>query len=56
MLNREMANYRIADMAREAELERRARQTRRSRTADQHSFARRVGRAAMAVVIWPVRH
>ena len=56
MLSRDMANYRIADLTREAEFERRARQTRRSRSADQRSLARRVGRAAMAVVVWPARH
>ncbi len=56
MLSGEMANHRIADLVREAEVERRARGTRRSRAADERTLARRVGRAAIAVVAWPVRH
>jgi hypothetical protein len=56
MLSGDMARYQIADRVREAEAERRARQTRRSRTADEHSLVRRVGRAAIAVVAWPIRH
>jgi len=56
MLNGEMAKYRVADRIHEAEAERRARLTRRSKMADERSFARRVGRAAIAAVVWPVRH
>jgi hypothetical protein len=56
MLSGEMAKFQIADRVREADAERRARQTRRSRMADERSFTRRVGRAAIAVVVWPVRH
>jgi hypothetical protein len=56
MLSGEMARHQIDDRIREAEAERRARQTRRSRMADERSFSRRVGRAAIAVVIWPVKH
>jgi hypothetical protein len=56
MLGGEMAKYQIADRVREAEAERRARQTRRSRMADERSLSRRVGRAALAAVMWPVRH
>jgi hypothetical protein len=56
MLSEEMARYRIADRVREAEAERRARQTRRSKMADERSIGRRVSRAAAAVVLWPVRH
>jgi hypothetical protein len=56
MLSGEMAKLQIADRVRDADAERRARQTRRSRMADEHGFTRRVGRAALAVVVWPVRH
>lgn len=56
MLNGEIARYQIADRIREAETERKARLTRRSRMADERSFARRVGHAAIAAVVWPVRH
>lgn len=56
MLSGEMAKYQIADRIREAEAERRVRMTRRSRMADERSFSRRVGRAAIAAVVWPVRH
>ena len=56
MLSGEMAKYQISDRIREAEAERTARLTRRSRMADERSFTRRVGRAAIAAVVWPVRH
>jgi hypothetical protein len=56
MLNGEMAKYQIADRIREADAERRARLTRRSRSADERGYVRRVGRAAIAAVVWPVRH
>jgi hypothetical protein len=56
MLNGEMARYQIADRIREADAERRARTTRRSRMADERGYVRRVGRAAIAAVVWPVKH
>ncbi len=56
MLNGEMAKFQVSDRIREAEAERRARMTRRSRMADERSFARRVSHAAIAAVVWPVRH
>jgi hypothetical protein len=56
MLSGDMARYQIADRVREAEAERRARQTRRSRMADERSVGRRMARAAVAVVLWPVKH
>jgi hypothetical protein len=56
MLNGEMARYQIADRIREAEADRRSRSTRRSRVADERGFTRRVTRAAIAAVVWPVRH
>ena len=56
MLSGEMAKFQIADRVREADAERLARQTRRSRAADERSMTRRVSRAAIAVVLWPVRH
>jgi hypothetical protein len=56
MLSGDMARYQIADRVREAEGERRARSTRRSRMTDERSFSRRIGRAAIAAVLWPVKH
>jgi hypothetical protein len=56
MLNGEIARYQIADRIREAEADRRSRSTRRSRVADERGFTRRVTRAAIAAVAWPVRH
>jgi hypothetical protein len=56
MLNGEMAKYQLRDRIREAEAERTSRLTRRSRMADERGYVRRVGRAAIAAVVWPVRH
>jgi hypothetical protein len=56
MLSGEMAKYQIADRIREAEADRRSRSTRRSRIADERGFTRRVTRAAIAAVVWPVKH
>lgn len=56
MLSGEMARHRIADRVREAELERVARATRRSRIADDRGSARRFARAALAAVLWPAKH
>jgi len=52
----EMARYQIADRHREAEADRLARSTRRSKAADSRSFTRRIGRAALAAATWPVKH
>jgi len=56
MLSGDMARYQIADRVREAEADRRARSTRRSKMADERGITRRIGRAAIAAVVWPVRH
>lgn len=56
MLSGEMAKYEIADRIRDADADRRARLTRRSRIADDRGLTRRIGRAAIAAVVWPVRH
>ena len=56
MLSGEMARYQIADRHREAEADRVARSTRRSKAVDARSFTRRIGRAAIAAATWPVRH
>lgn len=56
MLSGEMARHRIADRIREAEAERIARATRRSRALDERSAPRRFARAAIATVLWPVKH
>lgn len=56
MLSGDMAKYQIADRIREAESERRSRSTRRSKMADEHGVTRRVTRAAIAAVVWPVKH
>ncbi|MGZ5291561.1 MAG: hypothetical protein ACXWXQ_07555 [Actinomycetota bacterium] len=51
-----MARQRIADRVREAEADRVARSTRRSRIADERGVSRRVSRAAIAAVLWPLKH
>jgi hypothetical protein len=56
MLNGEMARYQIGDRVREAEAERLARSTRRSRAAESRSVTRRIGRAALAAATWPIKH
>ena len=56
MFSGEMARYQIADRHREAEADRRARSTRRSKAADARGLTRRIGRAAIAAAVWPVKH
>jgi hypothetical protein len=56
MLSGEMARYQIGDRVREAEAERLARSTRRSRAAESRSVTRRIGRAALAAAAWPIKH
>lgn len=56
MLSGDMAKYQIADRVREAEATRLARSTRRGRKLEAHDFARRVGHAALAAALWPIRH
>ena len=56
MLSGEMARYQIADRHREAQADRLARSTRRSRAADARGLTRRIGRAALAAATWPVKH
>ena len=51
-----LALYRMADRLREAEAARLSKATRRARTADERGVTRRVGRAALAVALWPVKH
>lgn len=56
MLSGEMARYQIGDRVREAEAERLARSTRRSRAAESRGVTRRIGRAALAAATWPIKH
>jgi hypothetical protein len=56
MLSGEMARYQIADRVREAEAGRLAKSTRRAKVADERGLTRRVGRAALAAALWPVKH
>jgi len=56
MLSGEMARYQIGDRVREAEAERLARSTRRSKAAESRSVSRRIGRAALAAATWPIKH
>lgn len=56
MLSGDMARYQIADRIREAEAGRIAKTTRRARSADERGVARRVGRAALAAALWPIKH
>ncbi len=52
----EMTRGRMDDRLREAESYRRTRQTRSARTAGHSAAFRRVGAAALHVILWPVRH
>jgi hypothetical protein len=56
MLSGEMARYQIGDRVREAEADRLARSTRRSRAANSRGVTRRIGRAALAAATWPIKH
>jgi hypothetical protein len=56
MLSGEMARYQIGDRVQEAEAERLARSTRRSKAAESRSVTRRIGRAALAAATWPIKH
>jgi hypothetical protein len=56
MLSGEMARHQIGDRVREAEAERMARSTRRSKAAESRSVTRRIGRAALAAATWPIKH
>ncbi len=56
MLSDEVGRYKISERVREGEAERLARRTRRAHAADERSLTRRVGRAAIALVAWPMRH
>ncbi len=56
MLSGEMARYQISDRVREAEADRRARSTRRSKAIESRGVARRIGRAALAAATWPIKH
>jgi hypothetical protein len=56
MLSGEMARHQIGDRVREAEAERLARSTRRSKAAESRSVTRRIGRAALAAATWPIKH
>lgn len=56
MLSGEMARYQISDRVRQAEADRLARSTRRSRTAHSRGVTRRIGRAALAAATWPIKH
>lgn len=52
----ELSRCRTEDLMREAEADRMARSTRRSRLADERSAVRRFARAAMAAALWPTKH
>lgn len=56
MLSGEMARYQIADRVREAEADRMARSTRRAKALQSRSFTRKIGRAALAAALWPIKH
>ncbi len=56
MLSGEMARYQIADRVRDAEADRLARSTRRSKALQSRSLTRRIGRAALAAATWPIKH
>jgi hypothetical protein len=56
MLSGEMARHQIGDRVREAEADRLARSTRRSKAAESRGVTRRIGRAALAAATWPIKH
>lgn len=56
MLSGEMAHYQIADRVQDAEAARIAKSTRRAKASSEQSFRRRIGRAALAVALWPTKH
>ncbi|HEY7659258.1 MAG TPA: hypothetical protein VIC58_01510 [Actinomycetota bacterium] len=56
MLSGEMARYQIADRVRDAEADRRARTTRRSKAVESRGVTRRIGRTALAAALWPIKH
>jgi hypothetical protein len=56
MLSGDIARYQIADRVRDAQADRIARTTRRVKAADERGLTRRVGRAALAAALWPIKH
>ena len=56
MYQREAARYRVEDMVRDAEAYRRSQETRTARSGAQHGALRRMASAAIALVVWPIRH
>lgn len=52
----DLSHHRMQELMREAEADRMARTTRRARQADARSAKRRFARAAIAAIVWPVRH
>ncbi len=56
ILAADLSRHRVSELMREAEIERMARTTRRARLAGARSASRRFARAAIAAVVWPVRH
>jgi hypothetical protein len=56
MLSGEMARSQIADRVRDAEADRLARSTRRSKAVQSRGLTRRIGRAALAAATWPIKH
>ena len=56
MLSGEMARHQIADRVREAEAARLARSTRKGKAMESRGITRRIGRAALAVATWPIKH
>ena len=56
MLSGEMARHQIADRVREAEAARVARSTRKGKAMESRGITRRIGRAALAVATWPIKH
>jgi hypothetical protein len=54
-LRAEMVRCRIADRLSGAEAERRARRTRRAKPVEERRLTRRIGRAALAALVWDGR-
>lgn len=52
----EMAKYQIQDRVREADAFRTSKSARASKVAERHGRTRKVVRATVAALLWPIKH
>jgi len=55
-LGNDLGKYRQADLRREADAFRKAGETRAARSAEHRATTRTVLRAAMSLLLWPIKH